>query len=96
MLAFVIGDFLRRRKRPRPRVQRDEMPVRGLLEFVAFAMLLLMGGLSGALALIGAFLLLFTDTPRDATIVSIELAFTVISPICFFLAVMLWWRLTRD
>ena len=85
MYAFIIGDFFRRRRRA-PRYERDEMPAQPLVQVAIMWMLLAAGGLFGALAVSSFFL----DSGVEAAIVC-----AILSPLCLWRAMVLWWRLTR-
>lgn len=86
MYAFIIGDFFRRRRRG-PRYERDEMPEGPLLQVIWMWLLLAAGGLLGAFAIAAFFLDL-------GAIVAIPCA--LLAPLCFWQAMRLWWRLTRN
>ncbi|HEY4641338.1 MAG TPA: hypothetical protein VII75_08340 [Thermoanaerobaculia bacterium] len=85
MFAFVIGDFFRRRRRG-PRYERDEMPEGPLLQVAFMWLLLAAGGLLGAFAIASFFLELGW---------SVAIPCALLSPLCFWQAMRLWWRLTR-
>ena len=86
MYAFIIGDFFRRRRRG-PRYERDEMPEGPLLQVILMWLLLAAGGLLGAFAIAAFFLDLGA---------SVAISCAVLAPLCFWQAMRLWWKLTRN
>lgn len=96
MILFVIGHFFDPRKRKKPDPARDDLPAMPLLQVLGFWMLLVVGGLFGALALISLFVVSEFDVKLDALSTIVLAAMAMLSPIFLWGAMQLWWRLTRS
>jgi multisubunit Na+/H+ antiporter MnhB subunit len=94
MILFVFGHFFDPRKRKR-RHARDEMPVAPLLQVLGFWMLLVVGGLFGALSLISLFLVSEYDVKLDTPSLITLVVMAMLAPVLLTGAMQLWWKLTR-
>jgi hypothetical protein len=92
ILLIPSDRFIPRR---RPRTARDELPLRPLLQVLAFWVLLATGGLFAAVAAmeIWAHFALEVTLDRPTTVLMIVMA--ALSPICISTAMVFWFRLRR-
>ena len=91
MLLFIAGDFFRRRRKPlRP---TDEVPLRPLVDFVSFWVLLSIGAFSTAIVGFVLYastrLALHLDRAMTAGLVVLS----IIAIVCIERALHFWWRI---
>jgi multisubunit Na+/H+ antiporter MnhB subunit len=95
VILFVIGHFFDPRKRKRGPA-RDEMPMTPLLQMLGFWILLVLGGLFGALSLIALFAVSEYDVKLDTPTLIVLVVMAMLAPVCLTGAMQLWWKLTRS
>ena len=93
MLPFVIGDYFRRRRRPRR--PTDDVPSEPIFELVAFWMLLVYGSLFAALAIVGGIAALFFGVEFDRLPTVLMIVFAFVSPLLLRGAMIFWFRMKR-
>jgi hypothetical protein len=94
MLLLIVGDFFQRRPRG-PRYAQDELPVGPLIDVFSLWILLTVGGFLGAAAFGTAYLMTVADLPLGLAGVMAASAMALLSPVCFWRALLVWYRLTR-
>ena len=93
MFPFFVGEFFRRRRRAR--YARDEMPFSPILEIVAFWMLLVFGALFADMAILGLGAAWILGVEWDRTTIVLLWIAGLVSPVCLWMAMVYWWRMTR-
>jgi hypothetical protein len=93
MLLLIVGGFFRH---PRaPRYAQDELPLGPLIDVFSLWMLLTAGGFFGAAAFATGLLMTVADLPLGTAGVVAAVAMAALSPVCFWRALLVWYRLTR-
>jgi hypothetical protein len=94
MVPFFVGEFFRRRRRRG--YARDEMPFSPILEIVAFWILLVFGALFADMAILGFGAAVVLGLEWDRTTIILLAIAGLISPGCLWMAMVYWWRMTRE
>lgn len=95
MLLLITGDFFQRRRRNAKRYAQDELPVGPLIEVLSLWILLTAGGFLGATACAAFYVTAVLDFPLGPVGLWCAVALGTLSPICFWRALIIWYRLTR-
>jgi hypothetical protein len=95
VLLLIPGDFFQHRRRNAPRYAEDELPLGPLIEVLCLWILLTAGGLLGAASFAALYVTTILDFPLGPAGFCGAIAMGVMSPVCFWRALILWYRLTR-
>jgi hypothetical protein len=95
VLLLITGGFIQRRRRIAPRYAQDELPVGPLIEVLSLWILLTTGGFLGAAACAALYFTIVLDFPLASAGICCAIAMAVLSPLCFWRALIVWYRLTR-
>lgn len=91
VLLFIAGDFLRRRRRLRR--PTDEVPVRPMVDFVAFWMLLSIGAFSAAIAGFAIWAAAAMSFRLDRLMIGGVVVLALAAVVCIERAFVFWWRI---